>query len=91
MKQFLQWMKLKEKSYAEFHDTEKSWTPRNSTNSVIWNSAEFMAIPHSLRNIRNLKKHTEFRIRGIPKTPYPPPGARGWAAGTYWSQAQGDM
>jgi hypothetical protein len=26
-------------------------------------------IPYTIRNIRNLEKHTEFRISGIPKTP----------------------
>ncbi len=44
--------------------------PRNSPNSVIQNSAEFRAIPYTIRNIRNFKKHTEFCISGIPKTPY---------------------
>jgi ribosomal protein S18 len=34
------------------------------------NSAEFWAILNSIRNIRNWKKYTEFRIGGIPKTPY---------------------
>jgi hypothetical protein len=38
---------------TEFHEI-----PRNSTNSVIRNSAEFRAIPYT---IRNFKKHTEFR------------------------------
>ncbi len=37
--------------------------PRNSMNSVIWNSAEFRAIPNIIWNIRNFKKHTEFRIK----------------------------
>jgi hypothetical protein len=40
---------------------------RNSMNSVIRNPAEFRAIPYT---IRNLKKLTEFRISGVPKTPY---------------------
>jgi hypothetical protein len=48
--------------------------PRNSVEfdeflypEIRRNSAEFRAIPYT---IRNLKKHTEFRKSGIPKTPW---------------------
>jgi hypothetical protein len=44
MKQFLQWMKLKEKSYAEFHDTEKSWIPQNSAEFDEFRNMEFRGI-----------------------------------------------
>jgi hypothetical protein len=47
---------------AEFDELPRHGIPHNS--------AEFSVIPHNIRNIRKSKNYTEFRVDGIPWTPY---------------------
>ncbi len=54
MKQFLQWKKIKEKSYAEFRDTKSHGIPRNSAEFDTFRNTEFRVNPRNLGQFRIL-------------------------------------